>query len=888
MSGRFLRVIATVCTAICVLCCATGAASAATGTGSMTTGTGSTTTGAASAATGPPALTGHWTFDEGSGSMAANSVSGGEPLALQNGAGWGPGTVGPYALSLNGAGEQYAQTADPVIDTAHSFTVSAWVYLDNTNGYQTFVSQDGVPEADRTGSDISGFFLQLRADTHQFAFTLPNYESTAAGAVIATDAKVIPQPDEWYLLTGVYNAGARTASLYVNGTLAQTVKRVPRWAATGPLAVGRSLYHADTDFVSGRIDDVRTYRGALSGAQIAALAGPGQLAVDATQKGPQTNPTQFGEFLEDINYSTDGGLYAELIRNRDLKESSSQPTGYSVVGSSGATIALTESDPLTKANPVSLKLSVPAGASQGRAGVANSGWWGIPVRPSTTYHVSLYVRGSGPATSAPLTVDLESDSGRVWASATLPAPSGSWTKETATLTTASGIPSTLTNRFVVSARARAAAGGTDWFTFMSLFPPTYDDQANGFRIDLMQKLAALHPGYLRIPGGNYLEGDTIATRFDWQTTIGPLTRRPGHFNSAWGYWSQDGMGLLEFLELAQELHAQPVLAVWAGYTLDGTVVPQDQLAPYVKSAVDELQYANGPTTSYWGHQRALDGHPAPFNVQMVEIGNEDFFDTSGSYNAYRYPMFYDALHAADPSLKLIATEPVTSAPAYAVDDHYYNSDPAYFASNAHLFDSMSRSGPRIIVGEYATTNGSPTGTLADALGESAFLTGTVRNADLVLGASYAPLLVNVNAPSWPTNLIGYNALNSYGSPSYYAQQMLSDNLGRQVIGTQVTGGTGTLFQVATESPGHTYLTVVNDGSAPATTQVSLAGLGAGARGGTATELSGTPGEHNSLGDPERVAPHTSPLSGSLGTRFSYTFPANSLTVLDLATSSAGG
>ncbi len=129
---------------------------------------------------------------------------------------------------------------------------------------------------------------------------------------------------------------------------------------------------------------------------------------------------------------------------------------------------------------------------------------------------------------------------------------------------------------------RAAAGGTDWFTFMSLFPPTYDDQANGFRIDLMQKLAALHPGYLRIPGGNYLEGDTIDTRFNWQTTVGPLTDRPGHFNSAWGYWSQDGMGLLEFLELAEELHAQPVLAVWAGYTLNGTVVAQDQLAPYVQ------------------------------------------------------------------------------------------------------------------------------------------------------------------------------------------------------------------------------------------------------------------------------------------------------------------
>ena len=867
MTGRLIRVLATALSTGCLVGGATGAAHAATP---------------------PPALTGHWTFDEGSGSTAANSVAGGEPLTLENGAGWAPGTVGPSALSLDGADQQFAQTADPVIDTAHSFTVSAWVYLSNTNGYQTFVSQDGVASGDQTGSDISAFFLQLRADTHQFAFTLPNYDSTAAGAVIATDANVIPQPDEWYLLTGVYNRQARTASLYVNGILGQTVKRVPHWSATGPLAVGRSLFNSDTDYVSGRIDDVRTYAGALGHAAVAALAGPGQLAVDGSQTGPQTNPTQFGEFLEDINYSTDGGLYAELIRNRDLKESASTPTGYSAVGARGATIALSQADPLTAANPVSLALSVPSGARRGRVGVANTGWWGIPVRPSTRYRVSLYVRGSGAATSAPLTVDLESDTGRVWASARLAAPTGSWTRETATLTTAGSIPSTLTNRFVVSTSARAAAGGTDWFSFMSLFPPTYDDQANGFRIDLMQKLAALHPGYLRIPGGNYLEGDTIDTRFNWETTVGPLIQRPGHFNSAWGYWSQDGMGLLEFLELAQELHAQPVLAVWAGYTLDGTVVAQDQLAPYVQSAVDELQYANGPTTSYWGHQRALDGHPAPFDVRMVEIGNEDFFDTSGSYNAYRYPMFYDALHAADPSLKFIATEPVSSRPAYAVDDHYYNSDPSYFAENAHLFDSMSRSGPKILVGEYATTNTSPTGTLADALGESAFLTGTERNADLVIGASYAPLLVNVNAPSWPTNLIGYNALNSYGSPSYYAQEMLADNLGRQVIGTQVTGDTGTLFEVATESAGHTYLTVVNDGSAAAATRVSLAGLGAGASGGTATVLTGAPSARNSLADPERISPRTSNLSGPLGTEFSYTFPADSLTVLNLTTPSATG
>jgi alpha-L-arabinofuranosidase len=840
----------------------------------------------AAASAPPPAvaapaatLTGHWTFDEGAGTTAADSSGANHPMTLANDAAWGPGVVGPHALSLNGD-DQYAQTSGPVIDTTQSFTVSAWVYLDNVNGYQTFVSQDGT--------QISGFFLQLRGDTHQFAFTRPAYDSPKALGTIAGAPNIIPQPDEWYHLAGVYNAQAQTISLYVNGTLQQTQPFVPNWSAAGPLAVGRSLFNsAQTDWVSGEIDDVRTYAGALGAAQINQLAGPGQLAVDATQRGASINSTQFGEFLEEINHSGDGGLYAELIRNRDLKESATTPVAWSAVTGSGdnATIALDSSVPLNSANPVSLKLSIGPGDGSGRVGVANAGYWGIPIQPATTYRVSFYARSSA-ATTGPLTADLESDSGQVWASTTVTGVTDSWNKFTTTLQTPRGVTPSLDNRFVISTAAGPEADSTLWFTFVSVFPPTYDNASNGFRIDLMQKLAALHPGYLRIPGGNYLEGDTIATRFNWQDTIGPIEDRPGHYNSAWGYWSQDGMGLLEYLELAEQLHAQPILAVWTGYDLDGDVVPQSQLEPYVQSALDEIQYAVGPTSTYWGAQRAADGHPAPFDLNMIEVGNEDFFDTSGSYNAYRYPMFYDAIKAAYPQMKIIATTPVTSRPMDIVDEHYYNDDPSYFASNAHLFDSVSRTGPKVLVGEYATTNGTPTGTLGDALGESAFLTGIERNADLVIGASYAPLLVNVNAPSWPTNLIGYNALSSFASPSYYAQQMLSNGHGSQVIGSQLVSGTGTLFDVVSEGAGHTYLAVVNDGSAPASTQVTLAGLAGGAAGGTATTLTGDPNASNSLAHPLAVRPVTRTLPSGLGTSFTYRFPANSVTVLDLATAAA--
>jgi alpha-L-arabinofuranosidase len=829
-------------------------------------------------------LTGHWTFDEGSGTVAADSSGGGHPLGLAGGASWGPGVVGPSALSTGG-NQQYAAAAGPVIDTTQGFTVSAWVNLNNTGGYQTFVSQDG--------NQVSGFYLQLRGDTHRFSFTHIAYDSPSGLGTVASASGVIPQPGEWYLLTGVYNAAKGKISIYVNGTLRDTQAFSGSWAASGRFAVGRGKFAGNpVDFVSGRIDDVRVYSGVLGASAIKQLAGPGTLTVNAAQAGPRIDPTEFGEFLEEINHSGDGGVYAELIRNRDLKEDPSSPAYWSAVTGGGGTgsIALDRTQGPTSANQVSLELSVGAVPAGGRVGVANAGYWGIPVKPSTTYQVSFYARSSQDQ-SGPLTVDLESDSGQVYASSTIAGVTGDWGWYTTRLKTPKGIGQSLSNRFVISTSAATAAGSTLWFDIVSLFPPTYDGVTNGLRVDLMNKLGALHPGYFRVPGGNYLEGATIDTRFDWSGTVGPIENRPGHFNSAWGYWSQDGMGLLEYLEMAEQTGARPLLAVWAGYTLNGTVVPQDQLAPYVQDAVNEIHYAVDPVSTSWGARRAADGHPQPFDLLGVEVGNEDFFDSSGSYNAYRYPMFYDAIKAAFPSLPVVATTAVTSRPMDMLDEHFYNNDPNYFASNAHLFDGASRSGPKVIVGEYAATTGAPTGTLADAIGEAAFLTGLERNADLVVGSSYAPLLVNVNAPSWPTNLIGYNALKSFGSPSYWMQDMLSAGHGDYVVGSQVVAGAGTLFQVASQSPGHTYVVVVNDGGAAAPMTVELAGLSGGVRGGTATTLAGAPTAMNSLAHPTAVAPNATTLSAR-GSSFKYTFPANSVTVLDLTTSgsvsTAGG
>jgi alpha-L-arabinofuranosidase len=818
-------------------------------------------------------LAGYWKFDEGTGTTAADSSAGGHPLTLQGGASWTAGVVGPSALAVTP--QEDAASAGPVIDTSKSFTVSAWVDLTSTTGFQTFVSEDG--------SQVSGFYLQLRGDSGRFAFTRLGYDSTAAYGMIATST-IVPQRGVWYMVSGVYDATAQTISLYVDGELQQTIHALAPWSATGPLAVGRGFYNGNpTDWVSGAIDDVRAYSGALPGRDISALAGTGSITVHHDQAGPALHPTQFGAFLEEINHSGDGGLYAELVRNRDLKESATSPVYWSAVQDKGASaaIALDSSQPLNTANPVSLKLSVGSLPAGGRAGIANDGYFGMPVTPATTYHLSFYAKADA-SFSGPLTASLESASGRVWATAAIPAVTTSWAKYTATLSTPKGIPSTLTNRLVISTSDAAAAGGSAWFTMVSLFPPTYDNTPNGLRVDLMRKLAALHPGYFRVPGGNYLEGTTIATYFNWKVAIGPVENRPGHFNSAWGYWSQDGMGLLEYLEMAEELAAQPVLAVFAGYTLNGAVVPQGQLAPYVQDALDEIQYAIGPATSTYGAMRAADGHPAPFDLRYVEVGNEDQFDRSGSYNAYRFPMFYDAIRAAYPQLKIIATANVTSRTPDVIDDHYYSGDPSVIAGDAHNYDTTSRSGPKHIIGEYAVTQGSPTGTLAGALGEAAFLTGLEGDADVVIGASYAPLLVNVNAVSWPTNLIGYDGLVSYGSPSYYAQKMLGDALGDTVAPSQIVGGNGNLWTVAsTKAGGTTYLTVVNRGASAATVEVDLAGVAA-VSGGTATVLTGDPTAMNSIAHPMEVSPATQRV-GSSGPDFRHTFPPNSLTVLSLST-----
>ena len=367
--------------------------------------------------------------------------------------------------------------------------------------------------------------------------------------------------------------------------------------------------------------------------------------------------------------------------------------------------------------------------------------------------------------------------------------------------------------------------GTLWFSLVSLFPPTYHDRANGNRIDLMEKLAAMHSAFLRFPGGNYLEGDHIPERYEWKKTIGPLANRPTH-PSPWRYISSDGMGLLEFLEWCEDLKMEPLLAVYGGYSMQQEHVnPGPDLDPYVQDALDEIEYVTGGPDTKWGAVRAQNGHPEPFKMTYVEVGNEDFFDRSGSYDG-RYAQYYKAIKAKYPNLQIIATTPVKGITPDVVDDHYYRRATEFFHDTTH-YDKTDRSGPKIFVGEWATREGAPTPNFGAALGDAAWMTGMERNSDIIVMAAYAPLLVNVNpgGMQWETDLIGYDAAHSFGSTSYYAQVMFASYLGDETVDSKLENGGAKLFYSVTHDTKkkQLYLKLVNAASTPQSVDLKFAG-----------------------------------------------------------------
>lgn len=602
------------------------------------------------------------------------------------------------------------------------------------------------------------------------------------------------------------------------------------------------------------------------------------IEIDADKPLHKVSPTLYGLMTEEINYSYDGGLYAEMVRNRNFDHTWSGIGHWDLVeqGSGRGDMRSISTDGPSVDVPRSMQIEVITADSQNPVGLRNEGYWGMAVRSNTTYTGSFFakaIKGS----LGPVAISLVSDTtGKPVATATTGPLTREWKRYEFVLRTERLLPSPLHHLQLTLQQP-----GTVNFQLVSLFPPTFHNRANGNRSDLMEMLAAMHPRFLRLPGGNYLEGDTLEERFDWKATLGPLQNRSTH-RSPWNYQSTDGMGILEFLQWTEDLHIDPVLAVYAGYSLKGAhVAPGSALKPYVDDALDEIEFVTGDTRTKWGAVRAQLGHPLPFALHYVEIGNEDQFDRSGSYDG-RYTQFYRAIKAAYPQLEVIATTPVTSVKPDVLDDHYYKRANEFYQFTGH-YDNADRNGPKIFVGEWATLEGSPTTNLGAMLADAAWMTSMERNSDLIVMASYAPLFVNVNSGGmqWENNLIGYDAMSSYGSPSYHAQALFAGFLGTEVPASSKTGGTDRLFYSVTRNParGKLYLKLVNATSTPQSIALHLNGIGKLAREASMETISGNnPAETNSISDPRHIVPVHSSIRG-ISPTMQHTMPAYSVQVI---------
>ncbi|KAL9709922.1 hypothetical protein Ac2012v2_006982 [Leucoagaricus gongylophorus] len=634
------------------------------------------------------------------------------------------------------------------------------------------------------------------------------------------------------------------------------------------------------------------YTGAILG--LVALVNAQTISVSSTASHPIPT-TLWGFMFEDISHSGDGGLYGELLQNRAFQlvtpGSGNALNSWSAVN--GATISvIRESTPISTALPNALHVVIPTGRNGG-VGFANAGFSGIAVTSGTTYTGSFFYRfpaSSGFRGSA--TVSLQSSSGSTLGDTTvsLSGAQTSWAQVSFSIR-ANSTPGDLNNRFVITLDGGSAAGQMINFGLLSLFPPTFRNRQNGMRNDIASALAEVGPSFWRFPGGNNLEGGTVDQRWQWNATVGPLQNRAGR-QGDWGYINTDGLGLFEYLLWCEDLGAEPIMAVWSGFALGGTSVAQNQLGPFIQQSIDQINFVIGDDSTEPGRLRASLGHPDPFKLTYVEIGNEDFF-AANTYT-FRWTTYANALKNAFPQLHFIATtnvnSPVLTPKPTEYDVHVYQT-PTWFAQNSFFYDGFARDGTHYFEGEYAAISTNPNDifgppsdgrlifpTVESAAGEAAFMTGLERNSDIVFAASYAPLLGHVTNNQWTPNLVAFDAENVYRSTSFYVQKLFSQNRGDQYIPSTLPSSTGTVFWsvVRKTSTGQLIIKISNTGSSAARLTFNLA-FNNVATSGTAQVLTGVPTSSNTPQNPNLITPQTSNIS--TGKSFTYNAPAVSVNVL---------
>ena len=511
-----------------------------------------------------------------------------------------------------------------------------------------------------------------------------------------------------------------------------------------------------------------------------------KINVDVANPGVKVSPNLYGIFFEDINHAADGGLYAELISNRSFEDSDNTTPTWRTKAADGATIStqLVNKALLNNAQGKALQINV-AARQNATASLVNEGFWGINAVQGRTYKLSLWAKGSykGGVKARLISADGKS----VYAETAVDAKMGKkWSKFTAELTANANDPKA---QFELVFDGK----GTVTLDVVSLFPPTFMNRENGLRPDLAQLLYNIRPKFVRFPGGCYVEGqESPENAFHWEKTIGPIEERPGHKNVNWRYRTSDGMGFDEYLQLAEDLNAKPLYVVNVGLW-HGGMTPVDSIQPWIDECMNALEYANGPVTSKYGALRAKNGHPEPYNIEYLEIGNENNQpDPALQSDHYyeRFKKFKDAVLAKYPNMHLIGNvvawgddNPTwdSKESVELLDEHYYR-NPAWFAENFHKYDGYDRKGSEIYVGEYAVTQGfGNMGSLDAALGEAVYMMGIENNSDIVTMASYAPIFANLNDRMWAPDMIQFTSDRVFGTPSYYVQNLMANNVGTRVL-----------------------------------------------------------------------------------------------------------
>ncbi len=631
----------------------------------------------------------------------------------------------------------------------------------------------------------------------------------------------------------------------------------------------------------------------------------------------EVSPMLYGLMTEEINYSYEGGLYTQLVANpsfadmfnprggrrggrRDQNQPrfTVRPERWQLSDTVKVRVRQNRQEGINEANPTSLIVNY----EQAGLALVSEGYWGFPIRKNTAFKGGIYVKNPvarGDNATAPLrslTIALKSaDGSTTYAETKVSGFTNNWKKFDLELTTSATQADTKDARlFIIADQA-----GSIELARVTLFAPSYKNRKNGLRVDLMEMMAEMRPKFVRFPGGNYLEGNNFANRFDWKRTIGNPDERPGH-QSPWGYRSTDGLGLLEFCQWAEDTGGEPVVGVFAGYVLGGDHLDGDYIKPFIQDALDEIEYIMGDASTKWGAVRARDGHPEPFPLHYVEIGNEDFFDRSGSY-PNRFKMFYEAIKARYPQLQIISTvgydalksKAIPNPVVDVIDEHYYrNAFDMY--RNAFQYDRYDRKGPKIFCGEWATREGSPTTNMNAALGDAAWMTCMERNSDICIMSCYAPLFVNVEpgGMQWASDLIGYDVLNAYGSPSYWAQVMFSKYLGDRIVPVEATNlpkqkldrndEANAVFYTATTDAktGKTFLKLVNAVGDAQKLSIKLDGVKKVKSKAKKIELkSPRPEDTNSIDNPRNIIPRES--TQKVGKQFPITLAPYSITVLVL-------